>query len=61
MNWKKLLLNSLGAGLAGTVGQVANTNLQGGHMAWTAGNLVVPVVTTMLPTLFALFQRPPHK
>ncbi len=60
-DWKKILLYTIGGALSGTVGNWAATNLQGGHMAFTAGNILLPVLGALLPTLTALFTKPPHQ
>jgi hypothetical protein len=61
MNWKKLLTFAGAGAVAGSLGHYV-TELQQGHaMAFTAGNIVVPMVTSLASTLLALFVKPPHQ
>ncbi len=60
MNWKRILLATLGGGLAGTLGQYSTEAMQGHHVAFTAGNIVVPAIAAALPTVLALFTRRPQ-
>ena len=60
-NWKRILLYTVGGALSASVGNWAAANLQGGHVAFTAGNILLPVLATLLPTLAALFAKPPQQ
>ena len=60
MNWKKILLATFGAGFAGPIGQWSAGAMSGQHVAFTAGNIVVPALATIVPTLLALFTRRPQ-
>lgn len=61
MNWKKLFL-TIGAGsLAGSLGHYA-TEWQSGHaIAFTAGNILIPALTTAVSAVAALFAKPPQQ
>ena len=61
MNWKKIILATLGGSFAATIGQWANSTMSGGHVAFTTGNIVVPALATVFATLAALFAKPPHQ
>ncbi len=60
MNWKKILLYAVGGGFAGSVGHCLTTAAGGGHCAFTAGNILLPALITILATLAALFTHRPQ-
>ena len=60
MNWKKILLATLGGAFAGTVGSWSSETVAGHHVPFTVGTIVVPAVVTVIPTLLALFTKRPQ-
>lgn len=60
MNWKKILAFAASGAAAGSLGHYVTEIQQGHQMAFTAGNIVVPMVTSLASTLLALFVKPPQ-
>ncbi len=61
MNWKKVLLFTFTAGFLGPLGHWAS-EVQAGHsFAFNFGNIVAPALGTIIPTLLALFVKPPNQ
>jgi hypothetical protein len=61
MNWKKLLLTIAAGSLAGSLGHYATELTDGHHIAFTAGNILIPALTTAISALAALFVKPPQQ
>lgn len=61
MNWKKLLLFVLGSAVVGGVSPWLSGQASGTHVAFTAGNVILPALATLGATLTALFTVPPHQ
>lgn len=55
MNWKKIFAFTALSGVAAG----AQNAVQSGHI--TVGSFVTPFLATILPTLAALFTKPPHQ
>lgn len=60
MNWKKILGNIVLAPVAVSLGAWGQAAMSGTHVAFTAGNVLVPAIPVVLAQLLALFQQPPH-
>lgn len=61
MNWKKLIVATVTAAFAGSLGHYA-TELQNGHaIAFTFGNIAIPALATIGSTLVALFTSSPKQ
>lgn len=57
MNWKKFFTVTL---LGAFVQPVSQYVAAGGHVAFTAGNILLPAVMTLVSTLGALFTHAPQ-
>lgn len=60
MNWKKILLATLGGGVAGNVASWAAAVSGGQHVPFTVGTILAPAVPGILTTLLALFTHRPQ-
>jgi hypothetical protein len=60
MNWKKILGNAVLAPFAVVLGAWGQATVTGQHVAFTAGNILIPAIPVVLTQLLALFQTPPH-
>lgn len=61
MNWKKLFAVIGSAAVAGSLGHYATEITNGHHVAFTAGNILIPTLSTVITAVAALFAKPPHQ
>lgn len=60
MNWKKILVGTLAAAFAGSLGHYSSELQEGHHIAFNFGTIVAPALGAIIPTVIALFVKPPQ-
>lgn len=60
LNWKKILLFSLTAGLVPSLQNWAQTQVTGTPIPFTLGTVLLPALPGIFTTLAALFSNPRH-
>ncbi len=61
MNWKKILVFTLTAGLAGGINPWLQAATSGHPIPFTFGTVGVPALTTLIGTLAGLFAKQPQQ
>jgi hypothetical protein len=61
MNWKKILAFLGATAVSGGLSPYLQSWTSGHPIAFTAGNILIPMGLTAATTFVALFTNPPHK
>jgi hypothetical protein len=61
MNWKKILAFLGATAVSGGLTPYLQSTTSGHPIAFTAGNVMVPMALTAATTFIALFTKPPHQ
>lgn len=60
-DWKKVIAMTMAGIVTPTVGNWANSYMQGNPQPFTVGNVLIPAIPVVAATLMALFSQPNKK